>query len=158
MGQTSSSANSANASSASAVSARIPVRESPGKAAPRRSMDAWIRAKTPAAADPSSCFSRLRPYRSRAASAWEMRKTPVQHWLHPGLHTNQSPERRAASASAASTIWTSSASSVDSTVILRATAASPAVRLILFQRWPARSPACARHQRPAQCALKRAGT
>ena len=77
---------------------------SPGKSADNRAADSSARRRTSRARAGSACSNSRRPSCSRRTSSWLMAKTPMQHWVHPGLQTSQSPLRRAASASAASTI------------------------------------------------------
>lgn len=77
-------------------------------------MDAAARARTAAARDGSVASSSASPARRRTASSWVMEKIPMQHWVQPRRQWSQEPERWAASAEAASIIWTSWRSFEDS--------------------------------------------
>ena len=103
-GHTASFANASNDACEASSSNRTPVVGSPGKSNASASTLAATRARTAAAFVVLEVASRASPARSRSASNPEIRNTPVQHWLHPGLHASQSPLRTVASASALSTI------------------------------------------------------
>lgn len=118
-GHGSSLAKLSNASCACSSSARIPVSGSPGNSAIVRATYARARAWTCSARGASFRRSASNPSCSRAASSSLIANAPTQHWVQPGRQTSHFPAFLAASARAASTIWTNSRSRTGRAELMR---------------------------------------